>query len=335
MTVALEEAVGLRGGQGGVNPRDVARWIERRGVGVGYRIKEDQDAYETFGQVLEVVSGDAYDEKCREDGLNVTDECSKEGVYHGGEYDRANGHLGGRQHQNCKREREKEKGEKHAMGGAQPLVSPFEGLLATVRRCKNCRYSPGMRLESFRSLSLSLPDSRATTVGITLEDCLWETYGKANILDGVPCTACSGTHHELHSNIARLPQVLCLHLQRIVWHESSPYFITAAVTYPKTLHVPSRWMRNSDTDPIRPPVRKYSLEAVVQHHGNYKGGHYTALRSYPRGGESEGGLSCVLPAAWYLLNDDKSFRVDASAANSTSAYLLFYVAHSKENATER
>ncbi|XP_053558105.1 ubiquitin carboxyl-terminal hydrolase 30 isoform X2 [Bombina bombina] len=127
-------------------------------------------------------------------------------------------------------------------GPVQPIPSqwksqhPFHGRLTSNMTCKNCQRQNPMRYDTFDSLSLSIP---AATWGraMTLEQCLQHFISTETVRD-VVCENCTkmqaiAPNGQIVENqkttfvkqlkLGKLPQCLCIHLQRLSWsNQGSP-----------------------------------------------------------------------------------------------------------------
>ncbi|XP_043924457.1 ubiquitin carboxyl-terminal hydrolase 30 isoform X2 [Protopterus annectens] len=106
---------------------------------------------------------------------------------------------------------------------------PFHGRLTSIMVCKCCEQQCPVRYDTFDSLSLSIP---AAIWGrpVTLDQCLLHFISSETIKD-VVCENCSKEEEKLHEQITekrratfikqlklgKLPQCLCIHLQRLSW----------------------------------------------------------------------------------------------------------------------
>uniref|UniRef100_F6R3R6 Ubiquitin carboxyl-terminal hydrolase n=1 Tax=Equus caballus TaxID=9796 RepID=F6R3R6_HORSE len=108
---------------------------------------------------------------------------------------------------------------------------PFHGRLTSNMVCKHCEHQSPVRFDTFDSLSLSIP---AATWGhpLTLDHCLHHFISSESVRD-VVCDNCTkieakGTlngekvEHQRTTfvkqlKLGKLPQCLCIHLQRLSW----------------------------------------------------------------------------------------------------------------------
>ncbi|KAG9487080.1 hypothetical protein GDO78_007120 [Eleutherodactylus coqui] len=114
---------------------------------------------------------------------------------------------------------------------------PFHGRLTSNMVCKHCQHQSPMRYDTFDSLSLSIPSA---TWGrpMTLDNCLQHFISTESVKD-VVCETCTKIEAEERPNrqlvedlkttfvkqlkLGKLPQCLCIHLQRLSWsNQGSP-----------------------------------------------------------------------------------------------------------------
>ncbi|XP_039627748.1 ubiquitin carboxyl-terminal hydrolase 30-like isoform X1 [Polypterus senegalus] len=120
-------------------------------------------------------------------------------------------------------------------GQLQPMPNPwkshhpFHGRLTSNMVCKRCEHQSPIRYDSFDSLSLSIPTA-VWGRPVTLDQCLQHFISSETIKD-VECENCTKTDRMLNGQIAgsqrttfikhlklgKLPQCLCIHLQRLTW----------------------------------------------------------------------------------------------------------------------
>ncbi|XP_044131284.1 ubiquitin carboxyl-terminal hydrolase 30 isoform X2 [Bufo gargarizans] len=114
---------------------------------------------------------------------------------------------------------------------------PFHGRLTSNMICKHCQHQSPMRYDTFDSLSLSIP-SASWGRAITLNNCLQHFFSTESVKD-VVCENCTKIHAQEKPNgqlvedqkttfvkqlkLGKLPQCLCIHLQRLSWsNQGSP-----------------------------------------------------------------------------------------------------------------
>lgn len=125
--------------------------------------------------------------------------------------------------------------------------NPFHGYLASQLQCLNCGYKYPMRLESFYSLSLTLPQRARNDLRsqFTLDDCL-KNYFRIEYISELKCEKCKNEHIGSFSKgcikksaIAKLPDSLCLQIQRNSWSDYSHQMIkqTDFVQYPLRINI--------------------------------------------------------------------------------------------------
>ncbi|XP_018415919.1 PREDICTED: ubiquitin carboxyl-terminal hydrolase 30 [Nanorana parkeri] len=114
---------------------------------------------------------------------------------------------------------------------------PFHGRLTSIMVCKNCQHQSPMRYDTFDSLSLSIPSAVWGRV-LTLDHCLQHFISTESVKD-VVCENCTKLQAQERPNgqltedqkttfvkqlkLGKLPQCLCIHLQRLSWsNQGSP-----------------------------------------------------------------------------------------------------------------
>ncbi|XP_036616592.1 ubiquitin carboxyl-terminal hydrolase 30 isoform X1 [Trichosurus vulpecula] len=123
------------------------------------------------------------------------------------------------------------RGAPHPMSSAWKSQHPFHGRLTSNMVCKHCEHQSPVRYDTFDSLSLSIP---AATWGrpLTLDHCLHHFISSESVRD-VVCDNCTKIEAEGTLNgevvehqrttfvkqlkLGKLPQCLCIHLQRLSW----------------------------------------------------------------------------------------------------------------------
>ncbi|KAI0240480.1 Ubiquitin carboxyl-terminal hydrolase 30 [Lamellibrachia satsuma] len=130
---------------------------------------------------------------------------------------------------------------------------PFRGLLASQLQCKKCAHKCPVKHDTFDSLSLSFP----TAVGGPLMlDRLLRHFIMSESVQNVECEGCgklqrvtgAGDTRQTSSTpkatfvkkltIAKLPQCLCIHLQRTVWlNDGMPMKRYEHINFPEVLDI--------------------------------------------------------------------------------------------------
>jgi ubiquitin carboxyl-terminal hydrolase 30 len=102
--------------------------------------------------------------------------------------------------------------------------NPFHGYLLTQLECLDCAYKYPLRLESFYSLSLTLPQITRHLYGNFTLFQLFHNYFKPEHLTEMKCENCSKNASPTHTKgfikrqaIAKLPECLAIHIQRNSW----------------------------------------------------------------------------------------------------------------------
>ncbi|CAB1322030.1 unnamed protein product [Coregonus sp. 'balchen'] len=98
----------------------------------------------------------------------------------------------------------KSRGPLHPIRSPWKFPHPFHGRLTSNMACKRCEQQSPVRYDSFDSLSLSIP-SPQWGQPVSLDHCLQHFISSETIKE-VECENCT-----------KLPQCLCIHLQRLTW----------------------------------------------------------------------------------------------------------------------
>lgn len=100
-----------------------------------------------------------------------------------------------------------------------PKSIPTRGLLASQLLCTTCGYKYPVRMDMFDSISLAIPVS-VLGAPVLLQECL-NKFVRCEVLQEVSCEGCStsGSKTSVAKKLtfAKLPQLLCFHVQRLVW----------------------------------------------------------------------------------------------------------------------
>lgn len=98
---------------------------------------------------------------------------------------------------------------------------PFRGLLASQLRCQTCGYKRPIKMETFDSLSVTIPPSHLGH--LSLLGCLqhFMTAEKVHDVDCKGCTSLQKTSSKStfikRLTIAKFPETLCIHIARTAW----------------------------------------------------------------------------------------------------------------------
>ncbi|KAI9329381.1 hypothetical protein DFJ73DRAFT_648668, partial [Zopfochytrium polystomum] len=184
----------------------------------------------------------------------------------------------------------------------------FGGSLQSEVKCTVCKHSS---LRRDPVLDVSLEIKHATTIEKALS-----LFTQSELLHGdnkYKCSSCKklvNAHKRM--TILQPPAVLVLHLKRFDFPFSSyGSKITKGIKYPLELNI-QPFMYAS-----KGPVN-YSLYGVLVHAGHScNSGHYYSYVKGPNG-------------IWYCMNDTDVRQVSVSVVLSQSAYMLFYVAKTKD-----
>ena len=163
-----------------------------------------------------------------------------------------------------------------------PIVDYFFGLMDVSITCKGCS-KVRCRYEPFNMLKVGFEDQR----GSTLEKCMDYEF-KPEELDEYQCDDCSpdvpkdsptpkAKRHPgfVQRKIWRLPQNLIVILKRFNPNGTKCHADFSADPVQKF----SKWF--SEESPELSKSAEYSLQSVVDHHGNANGGHYVAQVKSP------------------------------------------------------
>lgn len=227
------------------------------------------------------------------------------------------------------------------------IADIFEGSLLSMVRCKTC-HKESITVDKFYDLSVQIdrrnsPQEKSeprapskfragfaaigalgTAVGrafglnskpVQLSECLQSFCAMEELLgtERYLCEACKTLNEsQKELRIARLPEILCIHLKRFRYDSYFSSKLSTHVLFPIT---------DLDLKPFctselatKSPVGGYLYElcAVVTHRGSLGGGHYVAYAKnrYDR--------------EWYEFDDTRVTRKSEQEVSAAEAYLLFY-----------
>ena len=174
---------------------------------------------------------------------------------------------------------------------AKEDVSPIAGSICSFLTCNGCKYTTQSSFP-FSSLDADIPSNKSS---VTLMNCLEETFVEELIADGWSCSNCgkqAGARKETF--LKQTPSLLIVQLKRFKYKHPGYIKDKCLVSLPQLLTLGSE---------------KYYTQAIVDHSGSLRSGHYTARVKY---GD-----------VWLKVDDAKVSRVEAMEWNSSSAYLIF------------
>ncbi|XP_062874194.1 ubiquitin carboxyl-terminal hydrolase 30 isoform X2 [Trichomycterus rosablanca] len=169
------------------------------------------------------------------------------------------------------------RGPLHPIASQWRTQHPFHGRLTSYMACKRCERQSPVRYDSFDSLSLSIP---AVQWGrpVTLDQCLQHFISSETIKE-VECENCTKKQAEdldgsvLESQrttfikqlkLGKLPQCLCIHLQRLTWSpEGAPTKRHEHVQFSEYLSMD----RYKHRGPAQRPCRTQKPPAAAETHG--------------------------------------------------------------------
>ncbi|RDD47501.1 Ubiquitin carboxyl-terminal hydrolase 30 [Trichoplax sp. H2] len=246
---------------------------------------------------------------------------------------------------------------------------PFHGLLASQMSCLKCRHKNPTRYDIFDSISLSIPTSmqkasysdekkylhlltlsseilinKISHLNLELEDCI-KTFLMKEYIDDVICDNCSKDNGKngkatrktfmKETFFGKLPQCLCIHIQRIYWNSSgSSYKCDKFIPFPPLLDMTPFTVFDNYSNPngIYPnklnsisnslndsasndrKFYRYKLVAVVCHFGSDGfDGHFVSYRTDKSANNS-----------WYYISDNVVRTALLSEVLLSKAYLIFY-----------
>ena len=136
----------------------------------------------------------------------------------------------------------------------------------------------------------------------SIKDCFDLFFEEENLEDPLYCHKCQGPEDfSKRYSINRLPYVLILSLKRFKFNQNSNFKLRQMITYPLY-----------DLELVDGNNKKiYDLYGVVNHYGNLRSGHYTAIVKKNK--------------EWYLCNDSKVNKIEENKVMNANAYILFYI----------
>lgn len=242
---------------------------------------------------------------------------------------------------------------------------PFTGIISRRTTCVRCGHGDPWKSEDFTCLSLVLPsvfplqrqilgNAVAPQNSVTLEQLLRNYFGHEAVQDW-RCENCGDHGCRRRSRLSRLPEVLCIHLQRnscgirnktpvkFKEHLRMDTLRGAPLWDLQSIHTgnPSGSSEHSffDEDDSSDRENDYVLMSIVRHVGGASGGHYIAYRRQPFYGTQHTGRNDDAALrhdglhekanTWLACNDRSVSSFDSvdlfEGDIQESVYLLFYM----------
>ncbi|KAL0217405.1 hypothetical protein RCL1_007986 [Eukaryota sp. TZLM3-RCL] len=225
----------------------------------------------------------------------------------------------------------------------------FRGEQISQVHCSGCNKQFKTR-ETFLDLSLPIPNgqenseenktgffsflSKRSGPPLTLFDCLSE-YFKSENLRNENCFDCELCRTKKPATkkffLSKLPEVLIIQLKRFKQNNRGMTKIKNLVEFPQSnLNISQYLIGSEHSEPCL-----YDLYAIINHHGNVHGGHYTSIVRINQSNRTTfGGNDCVSPT-FEVCDDSRIFPFNISSATGSNgllsikdAYVLFYVKQS-------
>uniref|UniRef100_A0A3B4UDX1 Ubiquitin carboxyl-terminal hydrolase n=1 Tax=Seriola dumerili TaxID=41447 RepID=A0A3B4UDX1_SERDU len=258
----------------------------------------------------------------------------------------------------------------HPIPSPWKFQHPFHGRLTSNMSCKRCEQQSPVRYDSFESLSLSIPLPQWGRP-ISLDQCLQHFISSETIKE-VECENCTKLQQVTTVNgqvlesqrttfvkqlkLGKLPQCLCIHLQRLTWSsEGTPIKRQEHVQFTeylsmdrykhnvstqrnqRTMCAPKVMKAENSEDAIEKPTQDgchswfivfpyssteylFQLTAVLVHHGDMHSGHFVTYRRSPSSPRSPSPFS----SQWLWVSDDSVRKASLHEVLSSNAYMLFY-----------
>ncbi|KAK4522926.1 hypothetical protein GAYE_PCTG32G0816 [Galdieria yellowstonensis] len=213
--------------------------------------------------------------------------------------------------------------------------SPLFGLEQQKTVCARCGYCRCIRLEPIRTIRVSLV--KAGSSFSTLFECI-DALKQPEILE-ISCDKCNHPYQYRYHQVVRLPQVLCIHVERNYWSQQRGRMMKTdqPLLVAKELHESIFYNPRCSISGGYPysslesrQTGTYHLKAIVRHHGTSFYGHYTCavcvsdykfeglcsvMDRYPLRSERH----------WYVVNDTRVELVnELEVLLSSSIYMCIY-----------
>lgn len=186
-----------------------------------------------------------------------------------------------------------------------PLVDLFYGLFHIKIVCKNCN-SISHKWETFNTIKVSVP--KHTEEIPELLQLMTKEFENEEI-EGYHCEKCSPTRTTAQKLVSlwRLPQTLIVCMKRFSY-DGRKIHTKIQVPWSSPLDLETLFSKES---PEKDGITKFSLRAIIDHHGGSGGGHYTSQCKDKTDG------------SWYKYDDESVYSIPQPTVGE-STYVLFY-----------
>jgi len=206
-------------------------------------------------------------------------------------------------------------------------LSPFTGMLTSKLSKPGGQSSSPVKYCSFNNITLNLPNQ---VIGYVSLETLLQMFISQENVEGE--TKEKSFVKQL--TFGKLPECLCLHIQRTGFSDGRPLKRHEFVEFPAILSmdkyvystqlIKQKSINNlfgggkvgSSTDLPSCTGGLYSLRAVIVHSGGVDSGHYITYRKGPFGSKSE--------KKWFYTSDSLVKQVSFQEVSRSCAYMLFY-----------
>eukprot|EP00871_Galdieria_phlegrea_P003453 jgi/Galph1/4108/GphlegSOOS_G2734.1 len=214
------------------------------------------------------------------------------------------------------------------------LDSPFFGIEQQMTFCKQCGFVLNIRLEPIRTIRVPLVTEQVKIT--TLFDCLHKLWIPEEV--EIVCEKCLAKVMYRAHRVVRMPTILCIHIQRVSWSQQLGRLVRSNQPLLTPLEL--------DEDVLQPPREKlqfgckahrrkqsnlkYTLKAVIRHHGTTFYGHYTtAIRVAETTLEGLCGVGkdkfVGFRSRWHLVDDERVLSIDEkSVVFGNDTYMCVY-----------
>jgi len=210
---------------------------------------------------------------------------------------------------------------------SRPEPSPFTGMLTSKLSNTAAKSSSPVKYTSFNNITLNLPNQVAGYVSL---EALLQMFISQESVEG------EGRNERFLKQLTfgKLPECLCLHIQRTGFSNGQPYKRHEYVEFPALL-VMDKYLYSTQLckqrsihklggggGGVRSPLGGvtsgglYNLRAVIVHSGGIHSGHYVTYRRGGYGSKSE--------RKWFYTSDSLVKQVPFSEVIRSCAYMLFY-----------